>query len=52
MTTRATIRRFLDAVEARDAAAAAALFAVDATYQWRAGQSVRRTAHRDPNTIG
>lgn len=33
MTTRTTIRRFLDAVEARDATAAAALFAVEATYQ-------------------
>ena len=33
MTTRATIRRFLDAVEARDAVSASAVFAVDATYQ-------------------
>lgn len=33
MTTRITIRRFLDAVEARDVAAAAACFALDAEYQ-------------------
>lgn len=33
VTARATIRRFLDAVEARDALGAAAMFAADASYQ-------------------